>query len=154
MRHFAQTVFELDQTAPANENIDTKSYLPGRTAVPNAFKEQSKESRRKFLELVQNGTLRYGGAVTIDGLHSKAHGKHFYDFTVHYISVKEKGLFADAEFEIKTPTLLIVEGPDSPTPSNIRTCLNVALLQKYEISIDYFRRSFTMVTDGWLSWPA
>ncbi len=86
--------------------------------------------------------------MTIDGVYLKVNGKHFYDFTVHYISVKEKSPLADAEFEIKTRTLLIFEGADSPTASNIRTCFNVSLLQKYEISIEYFMRSFTMGTDG------
>ena len=63
MQHFAQTVFELGQTVPENEAIDPKSYCPGKTAVTNAMKEISTNYHQRFVEDLNQGKLRYGGAV-------------------------------------------------------------------------------------------
>lgn len=34
--------------------------------------------------------LKHGGAVSVDGVHFKANGKHYYDFTVHFMRVKRE----------------------------------------------------------------
>ena len=148
MRSFAKTIFELGQKVPANELIDPKSYLPGRTAVTTAVKELRDESRQNFIAQMHSGKLRYGGAATIDGVHLNLHGRHYYDFTLHSMHFREKGPFSGVQFEIKTVPLLLVEGPDPPTAKNIRTRLNSALLENYEIPLERFMQGFTMVTDG------
>ena len=76
MRPFAKTIFEMGQTVPENEKIDPSSYLPGRIAVANAVKEISDSLRKKFMDDVQRGLLKYGGATKIDGAHLKMQGKH------------------------------------------------------------------------------
>ena len=39
---------------------------------------------------------------------------------------------------MRNKTQLLVEGPDSPTAKNIRDCLNRALLEKIELTLDHF----------------
>ena len=133
---------------PANELIDPKFCLPGRTAVTTAVKELSDKARQNFIARMHSGKLRYGGAATIDSVHLKLHGRHYYDFTLHFMHIREKGPFAGVQFEIKTATLLLIEGLDSPTAKNIRARLNSALLEKYEMSLEQFMQGFTVVTDG------
>ena len=41
-----------------------------------------------------------------------------------------------------------MEGPDQPNARNIKKCLNDALNLKYEASMEYVSRDFTIVTDG------
>ena len=86
--------------------------------------------------------------MTVDGVHLKVQGKHFYDFKAHHVDVNAKGPFDDVKFEIKSPTVFLVEGPDCPSARNMRTTLNNALLEKYEYGLDVFMRGFTIVTDG------
>ena len=61
--------------------------------------------------------------------------------------IRMKGPFAGVQYKIKTATLLLVEGPDSPTAKNIRARLNSGLLEKYEMSLEKFMQGFTMVAD-------
>ncbi len=109
MRHFAQTIFETGQSAPANEKIYPKSYLPGRYAVTSAVREISNKYRREFITELKNGTLQYGGAITIDGVHLKVQGKHFYDFTLHYMEISNKGPFDGAIYNVRNMTLLMLK---------------------------------------------
>ncbi len=80
-------------------------------------------------------------------MHLRFQGKHFYDFSIHFMEMKEEGPFRTVEFYIRAVTLLLEEGPDIPSASNIRSCLNRALIEKYEISLDDFTRNLTRVTD-------
>ena len=97
---------------------------------------------------MKSGQLLHGGAISIDGVHLKVHGNHYYDFTHHYLEINKNGLFENAEFAMRNKTLFLVESPDSPTAKNIRDWLNRALLEKYELTLDHFFRGFTVVTDG------
>ena len=65
LHHFVKRIFEF--------------YVLGRTAVTIAIKDLSNNLRQKFVVDVQNGSLRFGRAMTIDGVHLKMHGKNFYD---------------------------------------------------------------------------
>ena len=85
MRMFAKSIFEMGQSVPANESIYPSGYLPGRTAVTYAVRDISNNSRRKFVAEKKNGRLQFGGAVTVDGYHLKLQGKHYYDFTLHFL---------------------------------------------------------------------
>ena len=85
MRIFAQSIFEMGQSVPANESIDPSGYLPGRTAVTIAVGDISKNLRIKFVTEKKYGLLQFGGAVTVDGVHLKLQGKHYYDFTLHLL---------------------------------------------------------------------
>ena len=120
MKNFAQTIFEMTQTVPANKKIDPKSYLPGRNAVTSAVRETSDSLRHKFITDRRNGLLRFGGAVTVDGVHLNVQGKHFYDFKLHFLEVKDKGPFSGVQFEIPNETLLLLEEPEQPNANNIR----------------------------------
>ena len=101
LRHFAKSIFELGQTVSENEKIDPKSYLLGRTDVTSAVKDLSNNLRQKYFSDVQNSYLRFGGAITIEGVHLKVHSKNNYDFTLHFIKIKEKGPFSDVQFTLK-----------------------------------------------------
>ena len=148
MHHLAHSVFEMGQYELENETIDPKSDLPGRTAVTNALKDLGYKHRQYFASELRNGSLQYSAPITIDGVHLKVQVKHFYDFVLHFIEVSVNGPFQEPTFKIRKITLLIVEGPDSPTAQNIKSCLNNALMEKYELSMDHFFCDFTIVTDG------
>ena len=49
------------------------------------------------------------------------------------MEVSTSGPFEESEFKVRNTTLLLVEGPDVPTTQNIKICLNVALMVKYEL---------------------
>ena len=76
MAHFTKTIFELGQSVPVNEEIDPKSYLPSRTTVINAVHVLSLSFRKLFRANLNTDPLRFGGAVTVDDVHSKLKGTH------------------------------------------------------------------------------
>ena len=147
MRKFAKTIFELGQTVSVSERINLKYYLPGRTPVKSGVGEISKFLRQIFAAWIERKCLKYEGAVSVDGVHLKVKGRHFYDFTVHYVEVDTKKSFDEPVFRIRNLTLLLVESPPVPHTRNTRDALNIALLEKYEIGLDYFLKFFTMSTD-------
>ena len=122
--------------------------MPGRTAVTSAVKELSKQLRSNFTSEVQNGLLQYGGAAIIDGIHLKVQGKRYFDSTLHFMDIQEKGRFSKVEFKIRNVTLLLTEAPDQPSAKSIRQCVNAALVPKYGTTMDFFTKWFTMVTDS------
>ena len=61
--------------------------------VTNAFRELACSVREKFMANIQNGLLKHGSAVTVDGVNLKVQGRHYYDFSVHYMKVSEVGHF-------------------------------------------------------------
>ncbi len=97
---------------------------------------------------MKKGSLKYGGAITIDGVHLKVQGKLFNDFTLHYMEITNKEPFDSALFNMKNMTLLLVNGLATPSVQYIKNCLNAALLDKYELSMDHFFPGFTIFTDG------
>ena len=90
--------------------------------------------------------LRFGGTVTVDGIHLKVQGNCFYHFRPHHIEVIEKAAFEEAVLVIRTETLLIAEGPSVPNASNIRSAIADGLREKYDIDLYDFKKEFTMVT--------
>ena len=46
MRYLVRTIFEMGQSVPENKTFDSKSYLPGRTAVTKAVKDLSHKYRQ------------------------------------------------------------------------------------------------------------
>ena len=80
-------------------------------------------------------------------MHLKAKSKHFYAFTLNYLHIKAKGLFADEIFEKPTATLQLVGEPGVSSSKSIRTRPNEAPLQNYEMSLYQFVLLNTMVTD-------
>jgi len=90
-----------------------------------------------------------GGAVTIDGLHLKLQGRHYYDLTIHHMNIHKKAVVTEGtEFTIKTTTILFLEGPEKPTASNIIQLLDTNLQQQYKITYGDIAKDFTFVTDG------
>ena len=83
MRQFSKTIFELGQKVPVSERTNPKCCLLGQTAVTSAVGEINKSLRQKFAAQIESKCLKYGGAVSVDGVHLKVKGKHFCDFTVH-----------------------------------------------------------------------
>ena len=132
MQQFAKTIFELGQTVPVSERMNPKCYLLGRTAVTFAVGEISKSLRQKFAVQIESKCLKYGGAVSVDGVHFKVKGKHYYDFTVHYMAVDTKKSFEEPVFRIRNLALLLAEIPPVPNPRNIRDALNIDFIEKYE----------------------
>ncbi len=51
-------------------------------------------------------------------------------------------------FQIANKCLMLVEGPEVPSASNVRQKLEVALLRKYQTTPDYFLKNNAMVTDS------
>ncbi len=64
------------------------------------------------------------------------------------MTLQSKGQFRDVAFEIRTVTLLLVQGPDEPSAKNIRACLNTALISEYEMPLESLMKDFSMVMDG------
>ena len=93
--------------------------MPGHNAVTSAVGETSDSLRHNFITDRRNGLLRFGGAVTVDGVHLKVQGKHFYDSTLHFLEVKDKRPFSGLQFEIPNVTLLLREEPEQPNANNI-----------------------------------
>ena len=147
-RMFAKSIFEMGQSIFANESIDPSGYLPGRTAVTNAVHDISNNLRTKFVAEKKYGRLQFGGAVTVDGVPLKLKGKQYYDFTLHFLEVKENGPFSDVSFFLRNVTLLLIESPAVASACNIRKALDDALLQKYNTLLNTFLKRFPMVTDG------
>lgn len=48
----------------------------------------------------------------MDVVQLKVQGKHYYDFTAHYMVRSGKGALENARFSICTATLTLVEGPE------------------------------------------
>ena len=132
---FAQKLFELGQTVPVNEKLDPASHLPGKTAAHNAVQEIAKERRREVVKAIREGCLKNGGAASVDGVHVKVSGKHFYDFKVHYMVVKKTKPYDEPKFSIQNKTLLLAEGAEVSNASNIRETLVFSLLEKYQTSL-------------------
>ena len=147
MTMFAKALFELGKTVPVHESVNPKSYLPGKTAVTASVKELAHSLRENFKRKMVAGCIANGGAVSVDGVHLKANGKHYYDFTVHIMKIADKKGAQHTEFEVENKSLLLVEGPEVATATNIREQIEMGLLQKYQTSLDHFLRNFTMVND-------
>ena len=64
------------------------------------------------------------------------------------MKIGTKTTFEEHLLRIRYSTLLRVESPPVPNTCNIRDALNTALLEKYEIGLDYFLKFFTMITDS------
>ena len=93
---------------------------------------------KRLLIDIEEGMLRYGGAVMVDNVHHKSKGKHLYDFNVPFMEIKYKGSFEILRFNIRTMTLFLVEVPDHPNAANIRRKIYDALLDKYETRLYTF----------------
>lgn len=146
---YAEAVFKAGQSVPFGANISTNSYIPSRTAVTNALSRLAEEKRRKFARMLQDSLNDFGGAVTIDGVNLKLQNRHFYDFTVHHIHIcRGKTIHAAPTFDMKTTTILFVEGPRVGTAINIRSLLGTKLLEQYNTSLEDMQKNFTVVTDG------
>ena len=148
MREFKKTIFELRQNVPVIERIDPKCYSPGRTAVTSTIGEISKSLRQKFFVRIEFKSLRYGGVVSVDGVHIKVKGKYFYDFTVQYIEIGTKKTFDEPVPRTRKLTLLLVESPPVLSARNLRDALNTALLKKHEIGLDYFLKFFITIINS------
>ncbi len=64
------------------------------------------------------------------------------------MQVVDSTSFDEPIFKIKNKTLMLVEGPIVSCARNIRSVLDDNLMQKYDISLNAFQKSFTMVTDS------
>ena len=148
MIKFAKALFELVKIVPVHEHVEPMSYLPGQIAVTTAVKELAHSILKQFLTEMTEGCLKHGGAFSVDGVHLKANGKHYYDFKVHFMRVKRDNAHAEPTFQIANKCLLLVEGPEVPTVINIRQNLEVVLIRKYQTGLDHFLKNITMVTNG------
>ena len=94
--------------------------------------------RTDFTGEIKKGCLDNGGAVSVDGVHLKVNGKYLYDFTVHFTCVKQKDVHELHVFEVKNKTILLVESMLFRNAINVHEKLKIALLQKYQKSLDTF----------------
>jgi len=146
---YAEAVFKAGQTVPYGANISPSSYLPSRTAVRNALGRITTQMKNSFALKFESTLKSLGGAVTIDGLHLKLQGRHYYDLTIHHMNIHKKAVVTEGtEFTIKTTTILFLEGPEKPTASNIIQLLDTNLQQQYKITYGDIAKDFTFVTDG------
>ena len=60
--------------------------------------------RRDFLAEKKDGRLQFAGVVTIDGVHLKLQGRNYYDFTLHFLKVKENVPFYNVSFFLRNFT--------------------------------------------------
>ena len=146
IRVFAKSIFEMGHSVPGNESLYSSGYLPGRIAVTNAVRDLRNKLRTKFVAERKDGLLQFGGAVTVDGVHLKLQRKHYYDFTLNFLEVKENGPFSDDSFFLQHVTLLLIDIPAIASAWNIGKALNDALVQKYNTLLDKFPKRFTVVT--------
>ena len=63
------------------------------------------------------------------------------------MEISTNGQFGEAEFKVINTALILVEGLDAPRAQNFKSCLNSALMDKYDLSLGRFFRDFTSVTD-------
>jgi len=146
---YAEAVFKAGQTVPFGANISTNSYVPSRTAVKNALERLAVQKRKNFARIFLESLESLGGAVTIDGVNLKVQGRHYYDFTVHHIDVvRPKSVLDLPKFQLKTSTILFVEGPPVGTANNIRSHLDSNLKSQFGTSFDAIQKNYTVVTDG------
>lgn len=125
MEAYAGAVFRAGQSVPNGVVISSKSYLPSRTAVNSSVSRLANDLRKMFAARMERELKRIGGAITIDGLSLKLQGRHYYDFTLHYISIQKPKTVVDApKFGIETSTILFLEGPNVASAENIRSMLN------------------------------
>ncbi len=148
MSEFAKALVELRQTVPVHENVEPMSYFPGQTAVTTAVKEFPHSMQKQFLEEMIDGCIKHRGAVSADWVHLKANGKHYYDFTVHFMRIKCDNSHDEPAFQFDNNCLMLIEGPKLPTASHIRRNREAALLREYQIGLDHFLKNITMVTDS------
>jgi len=146
---FATEIFKAGQSVPVGITINPKSYLPSRQAVSDAVSRIAADLRKNYAKVLLERVSGLGGAVTVDGVTLKIQGKHYYDFTVHQLSIqKTSGLLAPPTFGIKTSTILFMEGPTVANADNIRGMLESSLEKEYGITLDTIQKTFSMVTDG------
>lgn len=87
-------------SVPINEEIDPKSHLPSKITVINAVHELSLSLRKVLKVNLDTEPLRFGGAITVDGVQLKVKGVHYYDFRAHYTESIEKPTFDKVDFHI------------------------------------------------------
>ena len=119
-----------------------------RTVLTKAVLEISNNLRTKFAAQKEDGLLQFDVVVTVDGVHLKVQRKHYYDFTLHLLEVKDNSPFSDVSLFLQNFTLPLIEDTVIASACNIRKALNNSLLQKYNTLLDTFLKIFAMVTDG------
>ena len=149
MASLLESVFVAGQTVPAGVRVNPKSYIPSRTAIGNSVCKQAESLRRAFAILLRDKILSWVDAVSGDHVVLKVQCRPLYDFTLHHIKViKPRNLTESSTFRIRRKTLLLVEGPDSPTAAKMRGILDENLQATYEISLEKIQEKYILVTDG------
>jgi len=140
---FATEVFKAGQSVPVGIVINLKSYLQSCGAVSDAVSRIAAELRKSYTKVLHERKSGRGDAVTVDGVTLKIQGKHYYDFTVHHMSIKKaSGLLAPPTFGIKTSTILFMEGPVVANDANIRRPFDKSLQKEYGIDLNTIQKGF------------
>ena len=107
------------------------------------------ELRSTFGQYLKGHLLGIRGAVSIDGVTLRIQGRHFLDYTLHYLSVcKGRTILEPPKFAIKTTTILFVKGPEVTSGANLRAHFDEHLHTSYGVSFNSIQNVFTVVTDG------
>lgn len=136
MAEYSEAVFKAGQSVPAGMNVARKSYIPGRTLVADLVTKLAKEFITKFRKRFYESIDKLGGGATIDGVSLKVQGRHYFDFTVHYIETKKATtLSSQLQFGMKTNTILLVEGPANSNAASLRLHIDQHLETAYGLQV-------------------
>lgn len=74
-----------------------------------------------------------GRAVSIDGLTLKVQGRHYYAFTMHYLTTgKLKSVLEPPVFGLETSIIIFLEGSEIANAEKMREMMDVNLKSKFE----------------------
>ncbi len=86
---FTESIFKAGQTIPYGVSINRKSYFPTKTAINSSLERMLHYWRTSFRKYLKNELMSSGGAMSIDGVTLKIKGRHFLDFTLHYMNIRK-----------------------------------------------------------------
>ena len=66
----------------------------------SAVNELARSLRSQFVQEMAGGCLENGKDASVDGIHLKANGKHYYDFTVRYMRLKNTRERNESRFQV------------------------------------------------------
>ena len=145
----AKAAFESWQSVPCGIPINRKSYLPSLTAINTAMKYLLSEQLEIFAAKLRAVLSELGCAVLIDGATLKLQDRHFYDSAMHHVYiVKRKTVLVSPVFNIKSTTVLFLEGPRSATGVNLRALFYDQLRLNNRLNLYAIHRKFTIVISG------
>lgn len=147
IRNLLQMVFSEGQKYPPNVIVPVHSVVPSTSAVALELKWQLQDVKKKFVSILDD-VVKFGGAMSCDGVTLNVQDKQFYDLTLHYFSFGPIGVSWNQRVALRNLTVLLVEPQDGKKASDLRKMLDEKLTKEYGISFSSLSNTFTFVTDS------